>query len=322
LASGAGVLGEWPVFEGLRDVAWGTFRHVYGPATDVPHLLRQWVGDDSDASRDAVRRLWSSLIHQGEIHPTAAVVAPFFVEALRSGPPHVSADAYFLVDYLLDPAVGVWRADGFSPDVDHEQPRCYWAAAEALDALLGYLDPTTALPLAAMLDESLVTRQVAQTLWWFPQDAASIAEAVRERLAQTRDPKDRVPLVLCLAMQARHTGDTSDWPLFVDVGRSDHPGEALVGALALARVRHPAAGGQLQRLLDALEWPIELGYPLEEFRGTLATGEQLVADGLLAATIPDPSDPAELTIQQLAITEAVTDRAVDNIDDLLDFYGL
>ena len=53
-------------------VAWSDLEHAYGPATDIPAMLRAVAGDD-DASRDrAITALFGSICHQGDVYEAAA----------------------------------------------------------------------------------------------------------------------------------------------------------------------------------------------------------------------------------------------------------
>ena len=49
---------------GLDDVAWDSFEHAYGPAGDVPELLRALAGDD-EAAAEAMYELYGTIGHQG-----------------------------------------------------------------------------------------------------------------------------------------------------------------------------------------------------------------------------------------------------------------
>lgn len=310
------------VFGGLDDIDWRSMKHAYGSAGDVPRMLADWVGPDPDASRLAVADLWSCLFHQGDLHPTAAVAGPFFVEALRTGPDHVFADAYFFLDHMVAPGSPMWEADGFVAAA-HESPPSYWSAAAALDVFLECTAPGRANGLATLMDPRFIGRQVAQTLWWFPHAAAEIAATLRSRLLASDDHAERVPLLLCLAVQGRHMGTPIDLPVFTAAAASPDAGERLAGIIALARTRElHTEGAEFKALRSALDSPIELGYPIDEPRGTLPLGEQLVSDALLASVIPNPPATDPLTPLQYDVSEMVADRAAENVEDLLEFYGI
>lgn len=70
-------------FEGLEGVDWSTLHHAYGPADDVPEMLRMLAGDGR-ASR-AFDRLFTSLCHQGTVYSATSAVIPFLFQLLKDG---------------------------------------------------------------------------------------------------------------------------------------------------------------------------------------------------------------------------------------------
>ena len=82
-----------PVLAGLDAVAWDLFEHAYGPATDVPELLRALVcGDDDQAAeaaqeiaQEALYELYGNIWHQGSVYPATVPAVPFLVEIAVSG---------------------------------------------------------------------------------------------------------------------------------------------------------------------------------------------------------------------------------------------
>lgn len=121
-----------PLLDGLSEVDWSRLHHAYGPATDVPELLRALVDPNqateqlkSEAQRD--RRtivqqvewnLWGNVFHQGTRWQVTAHVVPFLVEILVAGPQHQDLRC-FLLSYLHHLAIGYPEDDfpeRFDPD--------------------------------------------------------------------------------------------------------------------------------------------------------------------------------------------------------------
>ncbi|MGW2746607.1 hypothetical protein [Streptomyces sp. NPDC001450] len=50
------------VYADLDRVAWPELGHAYGPADDVPGLLRAMTGADEEAAAEAEQELWSSIV--------------------------------------------------------------------------------------------------------------------------------------------------------------------------------------------------------------------------------------------------------------------
>jgi hypothetical protein len=63
------------MLEGLDDVPWGTFQHAYGPAEDVPGLLRRLASGDAEALWELYGNIW----HQGTVYEATAHAVPFLI---------------------------------------------------------------------------------------------------------------------------------------------------------------------------------------------------------------------------------------------------
>ncbi len=63
------------MLEHLDEVAWRELHHAYGPADNVPGLIRKLTaGSDADRQR-AVDDLFGSLVHQGTVYEASAAAA-------------------------------------------------------------------------------------------------------------------------------------------------------------------------------------------------------------------------------------------------------
>ncbi len=72
------------IFNDLEAVPWSDLRHAFGPADDVPNLLRALVSDVYEDRREALYELMTTVWHQGMIYEVSAYVVPFLVNMLRS----------------------------------------------------------------------------------------------------------------------------------------------------------------------------------------------------------------------------------------------
>src|SRR5581483_6556505 len=70
---------------GLDDIAWSSFEHAYGPADDVPELLRALVSGDEEQAEAAVHELYGTIWHQGSVYPATIPAVPFLIEIAVSG---------------------------------------------------------------------------------------------------------------------------------------------------------------------------------------------------------------------------------------------
>jgi hypothetical protein len=73
------------VFADLDRVAWPKVHHAYGPADDVPGLLRALTGEDQEIVAEAEQELWSSLVHQGSVYEATVVAVPFLARLAAAG---------------------------------------------------------------------------------------------------------------------------------------------------------------------------------------------------------------------------------------------
>lgn len=116
----------------LDDRRWSELRHAYGPAGDIPGLLRQLEsfpvarGDD-----EPWFSLWGSLCHQGDAYSASFAAVPHIVRVLATDP--LRADPSF---FQLPACIEIARARHSTP-VPPDLQGAYSAALAALPALVG-----------------------------------------------------------------------------------------------------------------------------------------------------------------------------------------
>ncbi len=73
------------------EARWQRLHHAYGPAGDVPELLRALArGEDREARKgplDLWDRIWSALCHQGDTYPASFAAVPHVVAIGAARPP-------------------------------------------------------------------------------------------------------------------------------------------------------------------------------------------------------------------------------------------
>ncbi|MFE1016459.1 hypothetical protein ACFW4M_35095 [Streptomyces sp. NPDC058794] len=70
----------------LDTVPWQNLDHAYGPAEDVPELIRSLYRDDEEAADAAIHELYGNIHHQGTVYPASAPSVPFLAHAARHIP--------------------------------------------------------------------------------------------------------------------------------------------------------------------------------------------------------------------------------------------
>lgn len=71
------------LLEAIDRVPWAKVEHAYGPATDVPGLIRALTSPDVKVRNDAWYELHGNLWHQGTIYEASAYAVPIFLELLK-----------------------------------------------------------------------------------------------------------------------------------------------------------------------------------------------------------------------------------------------
>ncbi|WP_425395318.1 HEAT repeat domain-containing protein [Aeoliella sp.] len=72
------------MLDSLVTIPWADREHAYGPATDVPDLLRALLDPDPKVRSETLHALYGNVFHQGTRFPAAVDVVPFLIELCAS----------------------------------------------------------------------------------------------------------------------------------------------------------------------------------------------------------------------------------------------
>lgn len=224
-------------------VDWAAVAHAYGPAADVPDLLRALRSPDPAAREHARHALFFTVVHQGTRYSATAPAVPFLAElALAPDTP----DRHQLVWLLTYAAIGYDEASlpaGIvkgsldelarttnTPGEEREYGRWALAAYQAVQAavppLLGLLDH----------DDAQLRRAVAHLLAWFPRWAPASLPRLRGRLAAEPDPDTKAAMLVALGLLAGARGETRDAPRLAELLADNDAVVRWAAAVALARL--------------------------------------------------------------------------------------
>lgn len=123
----------------LNDEArWAELSHAYGPAGDIPALLRALESDPSQRApaQEPWVTLWSSLCHQGDVYDASYAAVPHIVRIAlaATGPVDFSV-------FLLPASVEVARVTGRGPALPEDLAAPYHQAIARLpDAVAAHRD--------------------------------------------------------------------------------------------------------------------------------------------------------------------------------------
>lgn len=196
------------MLERLHTVDWNALTHAYGPAGDVPGLIRALTAADRQARKDAYWELYGTIFHQGTRYPATAPAVPFLLELLADPATPDRHDLLLLLTHLVtgqfsvaaDPTMYAGESDDRHTNVrtddevqDHEHAAIlrdvYRAAELGLPLALELVQRGDTAPLrgaAALLLASLWTH------------AAAIVPVLHARLGAERSVPARASLAFAL----------------------------------------------------------------------------------------------------------------------------
>lgn len=116
----------------LEDLDWNQLNDAYGPAAEVPNLLRQisqHIHPQKATTDEPWFSLWSRLCHQGDVYTASYAAVPYIVEIAGGNQDAASIEMSF---YLLPACIEVARAKGRGPQLPEELEDVYKAAIRKL----------------------------------------------------------------------------------------------------------------------------------------------------------------------------------------------
>ncbi|MFE5912168.1 PBS lyase [Streptomyces wedmorensis] len=302
---------------GIEEVDWASLGHAYGPADDVPELLRGLASADPAERETALDGMYGAVHHQGDVYDSTLACIPFLLELVAD--PAVQ-DRGCIVELLtsiggieLDDDDELDELDELAPDDEEFIPAANYAMAAAAiaagaDVFLGLVaDPDPEVRLAAPCALASLHPEPARAL-----------TLLRERLTVERDTEVRLALVAAVGRIAlRHAAlrdETVDWLDWL--ARAAHDPGLRLAALAQRARCAPADIPD-----DVVPWVTRL---LEEIRtaaqrpGTGADGHRSAAPTLIgqvrelleehAAGRPAPWTEELLRTLHTALDDRVDDR--------------
>ncbi|MFJ6617758.1 HEAT repeat domain-containing protein [Kitasatospora sp. NPDC091335] len=159
---------------GLDDHPWAAVSHAYGPAGDLPDLLRELAEGDDGAAGEAVSELYVSILHQGTVYSASVDAVPFLAR--------IAAAGIRTVDVL-------GLLGGLAESQDE------WEAAEGAVRAAVVAQLPLLLPMLSDPDEAV--RLTAAWAVGHTGESGAVA-ALRERWAAERDPDVAAELLVAL----------------------------------------------------------------------------------------------------------------------------
>jgi len=97
------------LLSGLDKVNWGSIKHAYGSAKDIPAYLKMLAKNNNKTWSKALTYIWENSNHQNSIYEATPYVAPFLLELLENLPSSRTTD---LLRLLADNAWSLENSHG------------------------------------------------------------------------------------------------------------------------------------------------------------------------------------------------------------------
>ncbi|WP_030915885.1 HEAT repeat domain-containing protein [Streptomyces sp. NRRL B-24720] len=236
------------MFAGIDEVEWASMEHAYGPADDVPGLLRGLASGDPAEREGALDGMYGAVHHQGDVYACTLACIPFLFELVAD--PGIQ-DRGSIVE-LLTSIGGIDLDEDDEEELDEEEiegAANYAMAAAAVTAGAGVFfeliaDEDPGVRLAAPL--------ALATLHGHP---VRVLALLRERLPVEPDEEVQLALVEAAGRVAlRHrplVGQAADW-LSRLAAESYAPGLRLAALAQLARCAPEALPGDVVQVVAGL----------------------------------------------------------------------
>ncbi|MEV6161530.1 PBS lyase [Streptomyces sp. NPDC052052] len=265
------------MFSGIDEVDWASMEHAYGPADDVPEMLRGLASADPVEREAALDGLYGAVHHQGDVYACTLACIPFLFElVVDPGVP----DRGGIVELLT--SIGGIDLDGDDEDEFDEEELAdaanYAMAATAVTAGAGVF-------CELMADEDPGVRlSVPLALAALHRHPVRVLALLRERLPV--EPSEEVRLALVEAagrVALRHralAGQVAGW-LTRLAGEGFPPGLRLAALAQLARSAPDALPGDVVRVVTGVLRQLRAA-PVRRAGAVPAAGAQTEADGVAA----------------------------------------
>jgi tetratricopeptide (TPR) repeat protein len=193
------------MLEGLDAIDWTSSKTAYGPATDVPHMLRALDAASADVRAEAFHDAYGNIFHQGTRYPATALAVPFVIELAAQPTPKDLPELLSLISHLVagyfGPTHGPRNATGAIWGEQVQPMADYGETRELLAAIETAAEP--AVPLCAKLiahPNPQVRQAAARVLAGLRQfaDRYEVVPRIEDRFAHDDDASVRAMLAFAL----------------------------------------------------------------------------------------------------------------------------
>lgn len=258
------------MLDDLDKVDWSRLKHAYGPAGDVPGLLRALVSRIGRVRSKAIYDLYGNIFHQGTRYEASSYAVPFLYELLES--PDV-ADKHEIIELLVSLAIGYdenWLPEGIDPAGLRQQCREFESnlsdeeraendrygvrASVVVDCYDAVLSQAEVLIRLLSSEDVEIRTAAAYALAWFPEIADQSAPQLRNIVERAVELVERATAIMSLGLLLRRAPDCIDREFLAGYGGPGNP-TVVRQAAAIAVASEPLEPWVSEVLLELLCLP-------------------------------------------------------------------
>ncbi|KAF4960375.1 hypothetical protein FGADI_1022 [Fusarium gaditjirri] len=200
---------------GLDSIDWSRLNHAYGPADDVPLILRELQSTDPEVYKTALDACWSNIYHQGSRYSASVAAIPFLYALLDSPATNDRETLLFLIlslaighpDWAVPNGIDIQDWERRLAVMDPEdrghamhELKAYEAVELGLSSVMRCLDE----------DSATMRANAAHALAFFPRQSGPSGIALLDLLSREESDSVRGTIVLALAILFIRADDISE----------------------------------------------------------------------------------------------------------------
>ncbi|EXK82809.1 hypothetical protein FOQG_12924 [Fusarium oxysporum f. sp. raphani 54005] len=201
---------------GLDSIDWSQFSHAYGPADNVPRLLKDLQSTDPKVYKTAFDKCWSNIYHQGSRYSASVEAVPFLYALIDSPATKDHESLLYLIvslaidhpDWAIPNGIAIQNWEKGIAEIEKPEYRdratqgfeAYQTVEQGLSSIVRFLDE----------DSASMRANAAHALAFFPLQSAASRVALLDLLSRETNNNVSATIILALAVLFARVDDDSE----------------------------------------------------------------------------------------------------------------